>query len=490
MTRENLLLFLKGQAWEEGQEGTTKVVDTRKCTHILSLMLSLKDKLRVIQVFNLESVALSEGGAKCRDKARSASRTRSTSRTRSATRIEPFSLDEVFFRRHLLEDDFFVTFSSRLNPEYQDMMIERYGYRRTILTFSMETCERCGERNEITFLNVIEGSNICRRCWFTESTLCTVEYAKIRFNLDDDDISSMVILPVDNQRVLELIQGSSKGKGKGKGKGKTEICSLRAAHGIAKEKAELEAEPFLQDRSRKNVFETPQVVGGLWQVKKHLGLVHLHKPTPSDAALKVVCSRLSLEKVKALQGCSDVETVTDNLYIALFLATPHTQSTETSFCFGIVKVGVEMDCNMEQMFTSLRGDQVRQLRDAGILDSLEFKGVEQEASIHCGNVRVVGVKRDRKPIIELMGRNAIFVSRFLLHVQNVQFFDGGVCWEKCLRDHDNNAIVTMKGCENLIIVPEGRGDGEHGDGERGDGERGEGDGDGGATKKRPSCSIQ
>jgi hypothetical protein len=146
MTRENLLLFLKGQAWEEGQEGTTKVVDTRKCTHILSLMLSLKDKLRVLQVFNLESVALSEGGAKCRAKARSASRTRSTSRTRSATRIEPFSLDEVFFRRHLLEDDFFVTFSSRLNPEYQDMMIERYGYRRTILTFSMETCERCGER--------------------------------------------------------------------------------------------------------------------------------------------------------------------------------------------------------------------------------------------------------------------------------------------------------------------------------------------------------
>jgi hypothetical protein len=61
-------------------------------------------------------------------------------------------------------------------------------------------------------------------------------------------------------------------------------------------------------------------------------------------------------------GCSDVETVTDNLYIALLLATPHTQSTETSFCFGIVKVGVEMDCNMEQMFTSLRGDQVRQVR--------------------------------------------------------------------------------------------------------------------------------
>ena len=31
----------------------------------------------------------------------------------------------------------------------------------------------------------------------------------------------MVILPVDNQRVLELIQGSSKGKGKGKGKVRT-----------------------------------------------------------------------------------------------------------------------------------------------------------------------------------------------------------------------------------------------------------------------------
>ncbi|GMH58804.1 hypothetical protein TrRE_jg7438, partial [Triparma retinervis] len=281
------------------------------------------------------------------------------------------------------------------------MMIERYGYRRTIVTFSMETCEECGERNEITFLNVIEGSNICKRCWF-KSTLCTVEYAKLRFNLDDDEISSIVALPVVNQKALRLIQGEGKVKGKGKGKGKgrgkdkIEICSLRAAYGIAKEKAELEREPLLQDRSQKNVFQTTNVVGGLWQVKKHLGLVHLHKPTPSDAAMKVVCSCLSLEKVKALQGCSEVEKVTDNLYIALLLSTPQNQPAGTSFCFGIAKVGVEMDCNMEQMFNSLTGDQVRQLHDAGILDTLEFKGVEQEASIHCGNVRVVGVKRDRK----------------------------------------------------------------------------------------------
>jgi hypothetical protein len=63
------------------------------------------------------------------------------------------------------------------------------------------------------------GSNICKRCWF-KSTLCTVEYAKLRFNLDDDEISSIVALPVVNQKALRLIQGEGKVKGKGKGKGK------------------------------------------------------------------------------------------------------------------------------------------------------------------------------------------------------------------------------------------------------------------------------
>jgi len=58
-------------------------------------------------------------------------------------------------------------------------MIERHGYRRTTLTFSMQKCEGCGEADEITYLNVVDASNVCRECW-KKSTLCTVEYAKVR----------------------------------------------------------------------------------------------------------------------------------------------------------------------------------------------------------------------------------------------------------------------------------------------------------------------
>eukprot|EP00520_Triparma_pacifica_P003639 CAMPEP_0118640390 /NCGR_PEP_ID=MMETSP0785-20121206/4730_1 /TAXON_ID=91992 /ORGANISM="Bolidomonas pacifica, Strain CCMP 1866" /LENGTH=485 /DNA_ID=CAMNT_0006531779 /DNA_START=271 /DNA_END=1728 /DNA_ORIENTATION=+ len=434
------------------------MTDTQRCALALSTFLTVKDSLSL--------PFRSAGSSSCRGEevvwdevvgkmvSVSASRsssssttitTRSSSSITTTTSLPPFIPDVAFFKGHLLDDPSCSTFSSDCPPPYQKLMIECYGYRRTLQAYMSETCELCGESEEITFLNVMEGKNVCRGCW-CESPVAMVNYCKKRFRLDDDDLSSIVTLRVGDKRALELIRRG------GTGKRGLVVCSLRAAHELAKEKAELEGEDFVQEKAGANILDEPMRTGEFFGIKKHLGLVHLHKPSASDATMRVVCSRLSLEEVRMLPGCSNVEEVSDNLFLALLLATPP-KPNETSFCFGIAKLGVEMDCMIEEMYKSLSREQVKKLECVGILDNLDFKGVKQEASIHCGNVRVIGVKWGRKPVIELMGRNAVFISRYHLHVENVQFFDR-IRWENCLAEQTNNAYISLKDCDRLVLTVE------------------------------------
>jgi len=85
------------------------------------------------------------------------------------------------------------------------------------------------------------------------------------------------------------------------------------------------------------------------------------------------------------------QVATDNLYLAFLEALP-SKTSSTDFCFGITKVGVEMDCSMKEMYSELGEADKEKLWAAGILDDLEYGGVEQETTIHCGNTRVVGLE--------------------------------------------------------------------------------------------------
>ena len=54
------------------------------------------------------------------------------------------------------------------------MVVERYGWRKLLLTFVREGCECCGKTSEKVYFNIFSCSHTCRSCWSEEGELCTV----------------------------------------------------------------------------------------------------------------------------------------------------------------------------------------------------------------------------------------------------------------------------------------------------------------------------